>query len=102
MHVYVCVCVCVRACVRAYICMYVRICMYVYVCMFVRVTVAVPCRKRTFFHYNLLNSISSPNTMVSQLKPEVGSPLADILKLLRPKFKLSGIFHSRVTINHVK
>ena len=49
-------------------------------------------------HYCVFNSISSPNIMLSQLKPEVGLSLADRLKLLKPKFEVSGRFHTRVTI----
>ena len=62
------------------------------------------CNRHTF---NLLTTESDKRMhlltrlygiMPWQLKPEVGSPLADRLKLLKPKFELSGRFHSRVTI----
>ena len=61
---------------------------------YVHTIVAVP---EDYSVFNWLNSISSPTVTLRQLKPKVGTSLADRLKLLRTKFKLSKRFYSRTT-----
>ena len=48
--------------------------------------------------FNWLNSINSNTVMLGQLKPNVGTPLADRLGSLETKFELSKSFFSRTTL----